>query len=229
MLKRFAHVRSVSARSAFTGLERLEPRRVFDGSCGTPACDELIEITRLDGGESFWVRADDPIYGNGECAAELEANTDDGGDLYAFTTRSQAEAPHADIADVAPGSDADLYDFGQDRGPEIDDEAEYETFEEASDEPAPVVPPVTDGSGAPTQDHVDAADSEQSEIPVPAEKSDEIVPIALVPTAGSIRWIGDGSVAIGDLGGGLDSVDADRPAMWKDLTDLPVTEIVVQA
>ena len=229
MLKRFAHVRSVSARSAFTGLERLEARRVFDGSCGTPACDELIEITRLDGGESFWVRADDPTYGDAACAAELEANTDDGRNLYSFTTRSQAEAPHAEIAHVAPGSDADLYDFGQDRGPHIDDEAEYETVEDASDEPVTVVPTVTDGSGAPTQGQVDAAEPEQGETPSPAEKSDEIVPIALVPTAGSIRWIGDGSAAIGDLGGGLDGVDADRPAMWKDLTDLPVTEIVVQA
>lgn len=229
MLKRFAHVRSVSARSAFSGLERLEPRRVFDGSCGTPACDELIEITRLDGGESFWVRADDPTYGNGECAATPEAGTENESDLYAFTTQSRAETPHAAIADNEPGSDADLYDFGQDRGPQIDDEAEYETVEDAPSDPAPVVAPVTDGSGAPTQDQVDADEPEQGEVPAPAANSDEIVPIALVPTAGSIRWIGDGSVAIADLGAGLDRVDADRPAMWKDLTDLPVTEIVVQA
>ena len=42
------------------GLEALEARRVLDGSLCTPACGEMIEITRLDGAESVWVRADDP-------------------------------------------------------------------------------------------------------------------------------------------------------------------------
>lgn len=208
--------------SAAFGLESLEGRRMLDCTCHI----EMIEITRLDGGESFWVRADDPFWGTGEehaCDAE----------------QSHTGEAAATIEDNA-GRDDDLYDFGQDRGPEIDDEAEYDT---GAHEPVEIEPTEAKepdalprvNETAPAQqnpavqiDEVGADDEDSG-----AAGASAISAIAILPAASKPLWLGsEGEWGFAPMfTSAADSPDkplaaasligVDAPS-WTDLVALPV-------
>ena len=223
MPMRFARKSHLSVDSLSRGLEALEARRVLDGASCTPACEEMFEITSLDGAESFWVRADDSDYGIIDCEDADAAGSDT--DIYSFTTRPAAANQREEVAADEPGDDHDLYDFGQDRGPEIDDEAEYQADEEPEAEPAAVVE--TDLSSAPRESsQIDIAESAPEE-PVSSEPA-PIQPIALIPGASGISWIGESDVvsSTGQLGD--QAVEEVSPASWTDLVALAEPVIVVQ-
>ncbi|MBX3405523.1 MAG: hypothetical protein KF869_02065 [Phycisphaeraceae bacterium] len=203
-------------------LESLEGRRMLDCTCHV----EMIEITRLDGGESFWVRADDPFWGTGDAHA------------------CDAEAPHAAETAVPTeedaGRDDDLYDFGQDRGPEIDDEAEYDTgaHEPVGIEPTEAMDPVAlprvhetvPAQQNPAVQIDEVGTDDQNSGPAGASA---ISAIAIMPAASKPLWLGsegewglapmftsavnapDKPLVVASL------VGVDAPS-WTDLVALPV-------
>jgi hypothetical protein len=179
MPSRFRRERIEICSAAF-GLEPLEGRRML--ACSHPV--EMIEITRLDGGESSWVRADDPFGGTGEGCGGADA--------------SETVRPAWDSA----GRDDDLYDFGQDRGPEIDDEAEYEVGARG---PAGIEPRDSTGNSAlrpvydsvpavvETEIRVDAGGADSGGAVSAGESDVQVVAILPPPTSG-VAWLGDGLV-----------------------------------
>lgn len=191
--------------------------------CSCPV--EMIEITRLDGGESFWVRADDPFWGTGEPCAGGE------GDGSAV----EAVRPTEDHAE----RDDDLYDFGQDRGSQVDDEVEYETDAhglveiEPTRATEPVMPPRVYET-APAEQTVDA----RADAPAPDNDSANSdpesgrLPVAILPAAPRVSWLCDDrawnlqvslTLPADEPAGPLVAaslVGADAPT-WTDLAALP--------
>lgn len=217
--------RSRIHRSAFSGtpfgLDHLEPRRMLDGSCPV----EMIEITRLDGGESFWVRADDPVWGiidPVDCPEDAPADP------------LPAVEPEPDL-----GSDDDLYNFGQDRGEQIDDEAEYDP---ANDDAEPIEidePAMTErgpDSTVPAQPEIAAPDDAEAVGDSESPEVGAIEPahaIAIIPAGAKISWLGDDqawALAPGFTQPGSDpaaepvvQMNVDGPApSWTDIAALPV-------
>lgn len=147
---------------------------------------EMIEITRLDGGESFWVRADDPVWGTMEpCACPDRAEP----------TRDTAEA-HDDSTDAGAQrtDDDDLYNFGQDRGPEIDDDAESAEPEIAEIDAGAAIDAVTPPREYETvparAPEIAAEDRDAADEPLVLAPTAQPAPIALLPVAPKISWIG---------------------------------------
>lgn len=147
---------------------------------------EMIEITRLDGGESFWVRADDPVWGTAEpcvCADHADPACD-GAEVHGSAIDAGAQRT----------DDDDLYNFGQDRGPVIDDGADPaapETAEidaggvfEAEARPR-VYETVPTMAGEPATEDPDAPGESPAVAPVAPTS-----PVALLPVAPGINWIG---------------------------------------
>jgi hypothetical protein len=202
------HDRHLHLDGSRLSLEQLERRRTLDASSCSPACEELIEVTRLDGAESFLVRADDPVYGVIDCGDEPGSDSD----LYSFTLNSAAERPADTARQDEPGDDHDVYDFGQDRGPAIDDEAEYQV--DAVELASP-----TDFSGAPVVAPVPVEVSPES---APAVESSEGTPVlALVPASSPIRWInGDATSPAASVTDDQTTTEQSVPATWTDLVAL---------
>jgi len=122
-----------------------------------------------------------------------------------------------------PANDHDIYDFGQDRGPDIDDDAEYEPID---DEPlAPAQPAaITDLSGAPA--HADIVVIEAEPVAVVDPAPVESAPIALIPIAPKLSWISADSPASPAL-----PIEAGiiAPASWTDLAELPSLGLSIEA
>lgn len=147
---------------------------------------EMIEITRLDGGESFWVRADDPVWGTTEpcaCADHAEPARD-----------GAAAHDGANDAGAQRTDDDDLYNFGQDRGPEIDDEAESAEPEIAEIETGAANEAVSqprEYETVPAQaPEIAAEDRDATDEPSVVAPTARPAPIALLPVAPKISWIG---------------------------------------
>lgn len=202
--------------SAFDGLMPLESRRMLDGAGmqpTDPADSDSAEVI-LDG-------SPESDYEN-----DIDETGDQDGsdaDIYAFTVRPSGERPRDHVEADESGDDHDLYDFGQDRGEAINDEIEYETgdgVEIAADEPIfPVI------SGVPTEVEVgvDASVEPGSETTV---VEDGAAPIALIPIASGIAWIG----SVDQSASGSASIEGDEaPATWTDLSALPEPTIIAQA
>ncbi len=209
MTKRPArHLRSL-IDPANSGLETLEQRRMMDAAL---AGDEYIEITRLDGGETIVIEDEDPEY---DLVDETGDEPGSDADLYSFTTRPAGERPRDTEPADEEGDDHDLYDFGQDRGEEIDDEAEYTTGDDVYDPPAA---PVADLSTVPAA--VETVEPAPQDEPSTLEEEPVVAPIALIPDANTIRWIGEPAAAMASPVA-IDATDSDAPATWADLAALP--------
>jgi len=198
------------------GLLHLEARRVLDGALCRPACDEIIEITRLDGAESEWVRADDPEYGTTECTSGDAPGSDS--DMYSFTTRPVAQrADEVTLADK-PGTDEDLYDFGQDRGSPIDDDAAYEPREQPTEVPVTDILIVDAPTGLPA---IPPIESDVTAAPL-AEEPAAALPIAIVPGAGKVTWIGTSTIGPSMVASAAEGRGdtSPAPATWIDLVAL---------
>lgn len=209
------------ARSATPfGLDHLEPRRMLDCSCPV----EMIEITRLDGGESFWVRADDPVWG---VIDPVDCPEDETADPL------PAVEPESDHS-----SDDDLYDFGQPRGEQIDDDAEYDPAADDG-EPVEIDEPALTERGpeatVPAQPEIAAPDETEAvgdSETLEDNANEPVRAIAIIPAGGKVSWLGDDqswAFALGftlkeDAKGAAPVVSLDaapsEPA-WTDIAALP--------
>ena len=120
-----------------------------------------------------------------------------------------------------PANDHDIYNFGQDRGPEIDDEAEYEPIDDQPLDPS--LPPITDLSSAPAHtDIIIDAEPIADVDPSPAAPA----AIALIPIAPKLLWISADSPAAPSLPVESGIV---APASWTDLAELPSLDLIIGA